>query len=126
MVDVIGDSILYKSPSEAAIKNRREFYALRKKRGETTKKWLERVCTHASCCEFLTLTEYILIDKFVCGLNNEEIESILNTDTWTLNLLNERFVNRQAGIVVNAAPIDIVKCEPVSTMKQIRNVKENN
>lgn len=129
MVDTIGNLVLYRTPSKAVIKNRRKFYALRKKRGESTGKWLERIRTHAIGCEFLTFTEYALIDKFVCGLNNEEIEAILNTDTWTLNLLNESFanrVNRAVPTAVNAVKgdqkqavlFDIVKCESVSTLKR--------
>lgn len=125
MVDSIGNLVLYRTPSKAVIKNRREFYALRKKRGESTEKWLKRVRTHVNCCEFLTFSEYLLIDKFICGLNNEEIESIQNAHTWTLELLNEYFISQPAGNAVNTAvddqnqivSLDIVKCESVSTLK---------
>lgn len=123
MDDVLDDWALYTLPSKEIIENRKDFYSLRKKRRESIQQWLERVRIQAGRCEFLKFTDYLLIDKFICELNNEEIESIRYTSTWTLKLLNESLVNRNNAIAVNATiddpneliliPLDTVKSEPV-------------
>lgn len=72
MADKICDRKLYKIPSDKILDKRRGFYGLKRKRGETIEKWLNRVFSHIDDCDFPKSVEYILTDKFICELNTEE------------------------------------------------------
>lgn len=78
----------YRVPSDGIQRNRRVFYGLRRKSDETISQWLNRAQSYISHCEFSTYKEFLLIDRFVCGLNANELESIKNVNkTWTVKQL---------------------------------------
>lgn len=102
---IFDSGIKYKIPSNKTRRNRSLFHGLKKNRRELIKKWFQRVQSHISHCEFEKLTEILLIDKFFCELNDEEIKSFQGTDTWTLNQLNEYFSCRNIHFeCANEAP----------------------
>lgn len=85
MVDKNGDRKLYKIPTNDILDNRREFYGLKRKAGETIEKWLNRVYSHIEECDFPKSVEYILTDKFICELNATERELIRKADiNWSV------------------------------------------
>lgn len=92
MTESIDDSELYKIPSDAVIKHRKEFYALVRKKDEQSKVWLNRVQKQMKCCKFPKLVEYLLIDKFMCELNHDEKNAIrIASGIWSVKQLNEYF-----------------------------------
>lgn len=88
---------LYKPPKKEILKNRKAFYDLKRKKSESTDKWLERIQKCIDCCDFPKFMEFILIDRFVCGLNKTEMEIILKTENWSLKQLLEHFLNQSGG-----------------------------
>lgn len=90
---------LYKTPKKEIVKNRQAFYDLKRKKTESTDKWLKRVQKCIDCCDFPMLMEFLLIDRFVCGLKKPEMEIILNTENWSLKQLLEHFLKRSGGKV---------------------------
>lgn len=69
----------YKVPSMEILQNRREFYDLWRRCDDKTTAWLERVENCIGRCEFpAVIVEYLLIDRFVSGLNANELK------VWTL------------------------------------------
>lgn len=81
----VGDRKLYKIPSDEVLGNRSEFYGMSRKTGETIEKWLYRVFSHIDGCDFPKSVEYILTDKFVCGLDSDEREFIRKADpNWSM------------------------------------------
>lgn len=77
-------SILYEIPHDAIIDHRNKFYALRRESSESIEMWLDRVRSSTDFCEFGTLRDFFLIDKFVCELASDEIQMLRNTGTWSL------------------------------------------
>lgn len=75
--------IIYKTPSTVVFHNRQQFHATHKVPGENTSDWFKRLQLFIGKCEFETLTEYMLIEKFISGLNNEDFEKISQVPTWT-------------------------------------------
>lgn len=85
MVDTITDRKLYKIPTNEIPDNRRKLFGLKREIDESTKTWLNRVCSQMDLCDFPKSIEYILTDKFMCELSNDERALIRGTDTnWSL------------------------------------------
>lgn len=122
------DEDTYEIPSEEIRQNRKLFYGLRRERDELLKSWLDRVQNRSNCCEFVKFTNFLVIDKFTCGLKHDEMKLVESSNTWTLKQLtkylsNEKIhadsmgTNGQAEQEIEPSckfPADIVKCEAVS------------
>lgn len=127
MVDSVCDWNAYKAPSNQILRNRREFYGLQRKAHEPVEEWLKRIQSTISCCEFPTIVEFFLIDRFVCGLNRNELETIRCIHNWTIERLVEMFSSQNIEndptepnaadseyIVPNQMlAVDFIKSEPV-------------
>lgn len=99
MADIDCNLYVYEIPSHEVIWNRKEFYRLKKESSESMEAWLHRVQTHIKCCEFPKIVELSLVDKFVCELNVNEIESIQSAvDTWSFEHLNEYFNEQKIDV----------------------------
>lgn len=84
----------YSIPPKVLVERRKEFYGLKRKRQEPIDMWLNRVENCIRCCKFSSFMEFLLVDRFICGLNAAELKSIQHASTWTLNQLTEFFSNR--------------------------------
>lgn len=94
MIEPLDALDLYKIPSDAVLKHRKEFYSLARRKNDQTKIWLNRVQEHIKHCKFPKLVEYLLIDRFVCELNRAEKNSIRAVaETWVLKQLSEYLGN---------------------------------
>lgn len=100
MASIDSNLNLYKTPSNEILQHRKEFYSMWKRRDDQTVSWFNLVQSHFDRCEFpqLISREYLLIDKFVCKLNDGEREFIRKSNTWTLMELKEYFVNLEESI----------------------------
>lgn len=85
---------LYKAPKKEILQNRKAFYDLKRGKNESIDEWLKRIQKCINCCDFPIFVEFLLIDRFVCGLNKSEMEIILDTETWSLKQLLEYFLNQ--------------------------------
>lgn len=119
----------YEIPSEEIRQNRKIFYSLRRECDERMKSWLDRVQTRSNCCAFVKFSNFLVIDKFTCGLKDNEMKLIGSSSTWTLAQLEKYLSNeiiQAESMSANSQgkqqeinpkeeiPFDIVKCEPVS------------
>lgn len=121
---------LYELPLNEILQNHRTFYGLRRERGEPVNQWLKRIQNCIGRCEFsATITEFLLIDQFLCGLNTSELNSIQSvSQSWTLKQLVEHILSENidhnghmetdstADNHINQNPniaLDAVKTEPV-------------
>lgn len=124
MVDIRDNWDLYKTPSDEILQSRRAFYSLRRRPGESNAKWLKRVQECIGYCEFPLFVEFLLIDRFICGLNANELESIRSIASWTFKQLLDFFSDVQnVGTITKVngnQSLDIVKFESVS----VRNLVE--
>lgn len=102
---------------------------------EQPQAWLDRVQCQIILCGFSKIVEYLLIDRFMCELNANEIESIRHAavDSWTFGQLHAYFDNWNVDVSqldmgndtieqydclnVYMSPVNI-KCEFVSKNKQ--------
>lgn len=119
MVDSSSSLSLYKVTEHETLKNRRAFYDLRKKFGESMDGWLKRVQICIGVCGFpAIIMEFLLIDRFICGLNANEVKTIQYMDTWTLRQLIEynfdedvKVDHNQLMNSVNVESVTAVHCE---------------
>lgn len=92
MADTSFLSKSYRVPSDGIQRNRRVFYGLRRKSDESISQWLNRVQSYIRHCKFSAFKEFLLIDRFVCGLNPNELQSIQNLKkSWTVKQLLEHY-----------------------------------
>lgn len=131
MTETVCEMDLYIVPSDEIRNNRKAFYDLRRERSELIKTWLNRIELSVSCCEFAKYTEFLLIDKFFCGLHNDEMHVITRAHTWSFKQFNKHFnptnntghghMNANMTLDENAdqshtISVNAVKCEPVSSV----------
>lgn len=139
MVDALSHLILYKTPSIEIIRHRKEFYGLWKRCDDQTFTWLNRVQNKIDRCEFppVLSRDYLLVDRFVCALDDDERKFVQSVNTWTLKELQDYFDHRQAdtdyGIQSSQTAIDEneqkemptfcdVKCEFVSKLNSYKKI----
>lgn len=100
MAEISCNLSLYKTPTNEILRHRKEFYGVMARNDEKTTKWLHRIQSQIDRCEFppMISREYLLIDKFVCELNDDERKFIRSVNIWTLSELNECFFNQTESI----------------------------
>lgn len=94
MSDTTWKRHLYKAPKKEILQNRRAFYDLKRGKNESIDEWLKRIQKCIGCCDFPIFVEFLLIDRFVCGLNRAEMKIILDTETWSLKQLLDYFFDQ--------------------------------
>lgn len=87
---------LYKTPKKDILQNRQAFYDLKRETNESNDKWLKRVQSCVNNCEYPIFVEFLLIDRFVCGLNSADMEIIRQTETWSVKQLLDYFLDQNA------------------------------
>ncbi|XP_031623087.1 zinc finger protein 420-like [Contarinia nasturtii] len=75
--------IVYKTPSTGAFHYRKQFHATQKPQSECISDWFKRLQNSIEKCEFERFSDYMLIDKFVSGLNDSDFDKISQVSTWT-------------------------------------------
>lgn len=116
MNDLVRIVDIYKTPTEEIRKNRIKFYCLRKKAGETIANWMNRVQNSIDCCKYpMFMIEFLLIDRFICGLINTEATIIQSAKTWSLERIVECFLEQNDDDAANVT----VKSELVNTLNFI-------
>lgn len=119
------DFNLYKTPSDEILWYRKELYDLWRRTDDETTTWLHRIQSQFNRCDFplLISREYMLIDRFVCGLNDNEKDFMRSVSTWTLMELTKYLGHRKedgeasnfVGNIESPSPsVVAVKCEFVS------------
>lgn len=124
MSSSILNEIQYKSPSDDILMNRQEFYFLHRQNDESVANWLNRVKNRVNCCKFPKfMIEFLVIDKFVCGLTDTEMVTMRCAMTWSFKQILEYFSNENVEKIATEEggehlnqniPTDFVKIEPVS------------
>lgn len=83
----------YKIPTKKIREQRKIFHDLHRIDDESIELWLNRVESVTNRCEFPVFAKFMLIDKFACELNDDEIELMLQCDvrrrTWSYKQVRE-------------------------------------
>lgn len=141
MVEVMDDLDSYKIPSEEIRQNREIFYGLHREHNEEIKSWLNRVQSHSDCCEFEKFTNFLTIDRFICGLEHSELKFIniswnirslkelityfSNQEIYTEPMdMNEQIDSKSDQYDCEDAALTIVKYETVRSMKYFYSLIE--
>lgn len=121
MVDLLCDfDSIYEIPSNEILQNRQTFYSLLRKDTDKSTTWLKEVQSCSRRCDFpTTITEFLLLDRFVGGLNANELKSIRTASkSWILKQLLEHYSNGNIELEHSEGnleydTLDIVKSESV-------------
>lgn len=82
-IQLLFKMIVYKTPTATAFHHRQQFHATQKIQGESISDWFKRLQNYVIKCEFEHISDYMLIDKFVSGLNEIDFEKISQVPKWT-------------------------------------------
>lgn len=126
MVELIGNLDLYKIPSEEIRQNRKIFYSLHREDDEQITPWLDRVQSSSNRCGFAKFANFLIVDRFICGLKHSELNFLDSSNSWSLKRLKNLLTNQDIqtefmntneqiyGKIDHDASIAVVKCETVS------------
>lgn len=97
MTEINSNLNLYQVPSNDILRYRKEFYDLWRRIDDPSMTWLNRVQNQIERCEFppLMSREYILIDRFMCELNDDEKDIVGTVEAWTPTELTEYFLHQK-------------------------------
>lgn len=77
--------LTYVTPSTNAFHRRKIFHSNERKQYETAKEWFHRIVEALDGCEFGGFNDFILIDKFIAGLDYETIQRYTVRATLTVH-----------------------------------------
>lgn len=128
--------IEFKPPSLSAFQCRRVFHKCKRKQTENFEKWLNRISDSMANCSYGAFNDFMLIDKFMSGLNDYDLaqfsqnalcsEKQLLLFIKELKLNSQRYVNSIENVDDLKIPksVDAIKNEDtVSTL--FMNCRQN-
>lgn len=123
MADPIFNLDFYEMPSNEILRHRREFYSLSRRSDDQSTTWLKRIRNCIRRCDFpAILVEFLLFDRFVCGLNDNGLKSVRSVSkSWTLKQLLEPFLEERtdAGHTEGNLPIDDTRNQIMVKSEQV-------
>lgn len=121
--------IKYDTPNESAFHSRKRFHSSIKDPNESVEEWFHRIQKSVNRCDFGALTNVLLIDKFISGLDIHLFGKLTKTTTLTveqtLSIANseEASYTSLESVKTEAIPnsgdflsLDLIKNEYVSTL----------
>lgn len=103
--------IIYKTPSRSVFEKRKIFHGIQKWNSEEPQEWFDRIQIAIDGCDFGSLNNFMMIDKFISGLNESIFEKFIQTtelsveDLLVIALSDEPFYE-SSFIVTKFEPID--------------------
>lgn len=103
-MDVLNlNKVVYKTPPYSVFCCRKTFHAIEKSPDEELEQWFSRIQIAIAGCDFGDLTDFMLIDKFICGLSEKlfhkyaetttlEVDRLLSIGCSNTFLLNNSFI----------------------------------
>lgn len=79
--------IVYQTPSMGVFHNRQRFHATQRAQNENISDWFKRLQKFNDNCEFQDVSDYMLIDKFISGLNDSDFDKVSQIPHWTVEEL---------------------------------------
>lgn len=107
--------IEFKPPSLTAFQCRRIFHKCERKETESVHNWLTRIKDSIVDCAYDSLHDFMLIDKFISGLDETDFEYFSQRKLWpqqeTLLNVKDCELNYQKDISIECTENVIVKME---------------
>lgn len=76
-------SNFYQTPTDTVLQHRNAFYSIQKETTETVANWFCRIRRATEYCDFGDLGDFLVIDKFFCGLDDDAKQLLRQTNTWS-------------------------------------------
>lgn len=89
--------IEYKTPSWSVHQSRRTFHSNQRCENESTSEWFQRLFDSITDCEFGEWSDFMFIDKFIAGLNDEQFRDYASNATLSITQI-------VATVMVNKPP----------------------
>lgn len=95
MADTVCNWDFYKIPTIEVLQYRTAFYRLHRRHDQSIEQWLKRVRDLIDFCKFPLFFKYLLMDRFICGLDIAELQMLQNAGKFStldelLNTLSQR------------------------------------
>lgn len=86
-------STFYEIPTDAILEHRKFFYSTQKEATEPVAEWFCRIRNVIEHCEFGDFSNFLIIDKFFCGLNDDAKRWLRKTKTWSTDQLYQEIID---------------------------------
>lgn len=121
MTSVLNSSeIIYKTPSHSAFHCRKIFHAMEKKPTEELEQWFCRIKAAITGCDFDNFSDFMLIEKFISGLNEKTFEKYAEANTLTVEQL--LLIETSDAFIGNSPFLDI-KFEPIKDIDELLSLE---
>lgn len=80
-------SNFYQTPTDTVLQHRNAFYSIQKETTEPVVDWFCRIRGAIEHCNFGDLDNFLVIDKFFCGLDDNAKRLLRQTNTWSAEQL---------------------------------------
>lgn len=80
-------SYFYETPNDTVLQHRTAFYSIKKENTEPAADWFGRIRSVIEQCDFGNMDNFLIIDKFFCGLDNDTKRLLQKTKVWSVEQL---------------------------------------
>lgn len=112
----------YQTPSENVLQSRKVFYLSYKVKKEPVLEWLRRLKTCIDGCDFGPFADFLLIDKFICELDTNELNELNFIGALSLDRLLEVLENQTIYIENNPNDVEAFTA-PGNDLNEILGIK---
>lgn len=100
--------LFYEIPTDTVLQHRKTFYSTQKETEEPITEWFYRIRSIIEYCDYGDFSNFLIIDKFFCGLDDDAKRWLRKTKTWSTDRLfqaitDPKFLNENAnseGVIV--------------------------
>lgn len=86
-------SNFYRTPTEAILQHRQTFYLIQKESTEPIAEWFCRIRSAIEHCDFGDIGDFLVIDKFFCGLDSDVGGWLHKNTTWSADQLFQAIID---------------------------------
>lgn len=121
MTSVLNSSeIIYKTPSHLAFNCRKIFHAMEKTATEELEQWFCRIQSAIDGCDFDNFSDFMLIEKFISGLNEKTFEKYAEINTLTVEQI---LLIESSDEFIGNNPFVSIKFEPIKDIDELLSLE---
>lgn len=90
--------LFYEIPTDAVLEHRKKFYSTEKELTEPIAEWFCRIRSAIEHCDYGDFSNFLIIDKFFCGLDADAKRWLRKTKAWSADQLVQALVDPKSLI----------------------------
>lgn len=108
----------YLTPSTATFYNRKLFHSHQKEQYNTVEQWFRSIKNLLAGCDYGSLSEFMLIDKFISGLDEENFQKFAPWSTLSIDTVQSIVLSSKDSLVLKGS-------QELTTYQEVGDETEN-